>query len=107
MFFLGGGGAVADAYPLVSVESDPAVVSGLHTVVSVLPVAGFEFPAVFSGKVAFDALAWALARRGFGGSFAEANRRASPVGLCCPGCDPGDEVSNEILEYMNGIKSIK
>ena len=43
------------------VESDPAVVSGLREVVSdsdrsVLPVAGFEFPAVFLGKVAFDAV---------------------------------------------------
>ena len=53
--FPGGGGVVADAYPLVVVEPDPAVVSGLHTVVSdsdrsVLPVAGFEFPAVFFGE---------------------------------------------------------
>ena len=51
----------ADAYPLVVVESDPSVVSGLRAVVSdsdrsVLPVAGFEFPAVFWGKVAFDAV---------------------------------------------------
>ena len=43
------------------VESDPAVVSDLRAVVSdsdrsVLPVAGFEFPAVFLGKVAFDAV---------------------------------------------------
>ena len=43
------------------VEPDPAVVSGLHVVVSdsdrsVLPVAGFEFPAVFLGKAAFDAV---------------------------------------------------
>ena len=58
VFFCGGGG-VADAYPLVVVEPDPAVVSGLRAVVSdsdrsVLPVAGFEFPAVFLGKVAFD-----------------------------------------------------
>ena len=61
VFFWGGGGAVADAYPLVVVESDPALVSGLRAVVldsdrSVLPVAGFEFPAVFLGKVAFDAV---------------------------------------------------
>ena len=61
LFFSGGGGAVADAYPLVVVESDPAVVSGLRAVVSdsdrsVLPVAGFEFPAVFLGKVTFDAV---------------------------------------------------
>ena len=30
--FAGGGGAVADAYPLVVVESDSAVVSGLRLV---------------------------------------------------------------------------
>ena len=44
--FAGGGGAVADAYPLVVVESDTAQVSGLQLAksdtvrVSVLPVAG-------------------------------------------------------------------
>ena len=62
MFLLGGGGggAVADAYPLVVVESDTVQVSGLQLVesdaaqVSVLPVAGWKFPAVFLGKVAFD-----------------------------------------------------
>ena len=48
MFLLGGGGgAAADAYPLVVEESDKAQVS-------VLPVAGCKFPAVFLGKVAFD-----------------------------------------------------
>ena len=41
------GGEVADAYPLVVVKSDTARVS-------VLPVAGCKFPAVFLGKVAFD-----------------------------------------------------
>ena len=51
----------ADAYPLVVIESDSALVSGLRSVVSdsalsVLPVAGCEFPAVFLGKVAFDAV---------------------------------------------------
>ena len=69
------GGMVADAYPLVAVESDSAQVSGLQLVesntapvsvlqlvgsdtarVSVLPVAGCKFPAVFGGKVAFDAV---------------------------------------------------
>ena len=50
-----------DAYPLVVVESDPALVSGLHAVVSdsdrsVLPVVGFEFPVDFWRKVAFDAV---------------------------------------------------
>ena len=43
------------------VESDSALVSGLRSVVSdsalsVLPEAGVEFPAVFLGKVAFDAV---------------------------------------------------
>ena len=41
------GGEVADTYPLVVVKSDTARVS-------VLPVAGCRFPAVFLGKVAFD-----------------------------------------------------
>ena len=51
--FAGGGGVVADAYPLVVVESDTVQVSGLQLVesaaaqVSVLPVAGWKFPAVF------------------------------------------------------------
>ena len=55
-----GGGAVADAYPLVVVESATVLVSGLQLVesdaaqVSVLPVVGWKFPAVFWGKVAFD-----------------------------------------------------
>ena len=53
-------GAVADAYPLVVVESYTVQVSGLQLVesdaaqVSVLPVAGWKFPAVFFGKVAFN-----------------------------------------------------
>ena len=38
-----GGGEVADAYPLVVVKSDTARVS-------VLPVAGCKFPAVFWGR---------------------------------------------------------
>ena len=42
-----GGGEVADAYPLVVAKSDTARVS-------VLPVAGCKFPAIFLGKVAFD-----------------------------------------------------
>ena len=61
------GRAVADAYPLVVVVSDSALVSGLRPVVSdpalsgtarvsVPPVAGYEFPAALLGKVAFDAV---------------------------------------------------
>ena len=56
----GGGGEVADAYPLIVVESDTAQVSDLPMVesdtarVSVLPLAGCKFPAVFLGKVALD-----------------------------------------------------
>ena len=42
LFLLGGGGEVADAYPLVVVKSDTARVS-------VLPVAGCKFPAVLWG----------------------------------------------------------
>ena len=55
-----GGGEIADAYPLVVVESDTAQVSGLQMAksdtarVSVLPVAGCKFPAVSLGKVALD-----------------------------------------------------
>ena len=54
--FLAGGGGAADAYPLVVVESDAIEVSVLHSVesdraqISVLPVAGCEFPAVFLGE---------------------------------------------------------
>ena len=50
---------------------------------------------------------------GFGGNFAEANRRASPVGSCCPGSDPGDEVGNMKSwmvgrqETTNGMESMK
>ena len=66
---------VADAYPLVVIESDSALVSGLRPVVldpalvsalqlvvsetarvSVPPVAGCEFPAALLGKVVFDAV---------------------------------------------------
>ena len=69
MFLLEGGGEVADAYPLIMVESDTARVSDLQMVesdtarVSVLPVAGCKFPAVFLGEVALDMVVWALARR--------------------------------------------
>ena len=58
----GGGGEVADAYPLVVVESDTARVSDLPMVesdtarVSVLPVDSSKFPAVFLWKVALDVI---------------------------------------------------
>ena len=51
-----GGGEVADAYPLVVVKSDTARVS-------VLPVAGCKFPAVFWGRSPLMWSVWALARR--------------------------------------------
>ena len=57
----------ADAWPLVGVESDAIEVSVLHTVesdrapISVLPVAGCEFLAVFGGRSPLMRLAWALA----------------------------------------------
>ena len=104
----GGGGVATDTCPLVGVESDAIEVSVLHTAesdraqISVLPVAGTP-GRFFLGRSPFMQLAWALARRvsqwiRFGGSFAEANRRASPVGSCCPGSDPGEEVGNEIRD---------
>ena len=58
--FLLGGREVANAYPLVVVESDTARVSGLQLVesdtaqVSVLPVAGCKFLAGCLGKVALN-----------------------------------------------------
>ena len=64
--FAGGGGGVADAYPLVVVESDTARVSGLQLVksdterVSVLPVAGSR--PFFWGRSPWMWLVWALAR---------------------------------------------
>ena len=67
VFFFWGGG-VADACPLVVVESDPALVSGLRAVVSdsarsVLPVASLNFRLFFWGRSPLMRLAWALARR--------------------------------------------
>ena len=49
-------GGVADAYPLVVVESDTARVS-------VLLVAGCKFPAVYLGRSPWMWSVWALARR--------------------------------------------
>ena len=106
----GGGAAVADAYPLVAVESDTAQVSGLQLVksdtaqvsglqlvgsdtarVSVLPVAGCKFPAVFLGKVTFDVVGLGVGPPclRLGGDFADFDRRTSPVGSCSPGRNPG------------------
>ena len=49
---------------------------------------------------------------GFGGSFAEANRRASPVGSCCQGATPEMKLVTRSWivgqgEYTNGIESMK
>ena len=82
MFLLGGGGGVADAYPLVVIKSDTARVS-------VLPVAGCKFPAVFLGKVAFDVAGLGVGPSGLGGNLTDCDRRASPVGSCSPGRNPG------------------
>ena len=75
LFLLGGGGGVTDAYPLVVVESDTARVSGLQLVksdtapVSLLPVAGCKFPAVFLGKVCGQSGRWpAVSPSGLGGN---------------------------------------
>ena len=93
------GGGVADAYPLIVVESDTAQVSGLELVksdtarVSVLPVAGCEFPAVFLGKVAFDMVGLGVGPPCLRVDSEETllffDRRTSPVGSCSPGRNPG------------------
>ena len=90
-----GGGEVADAYPLVVVESDTAQVSVLQLVESdtarvyVLPVAGCKFPAVFLGEGRLGcgrSGRWpAMSPSGLGGNLADFDRRASPVGSCSPG----------------------
>ena len=40
---------------------------------------------------------------GFGGSFAEVDRRVSPIGSCSPGSDPGKEVGNKILDDWSTV----
>ena len=119
-FFLGGGG-VADAYHLVVVESDPAVVSGLHAAVSdsdrsVLPVAGFEFPAVFLGKVAFDAVGLGVGPPCFRVDSEEALQRRTDeralLARAAPGATPETKLVTKSWivgegEYTNGIENIK
>ena len=89
------------------VESDSALVSGLRSVVSdsdrsVLPVAGFEFPAVFWGKVAFDVVGLGVGPPCFRVDSEEALLKQTDeralLARAAPGCDPGDEVGNEILD---------
>ena len=76
------------------VESDTARVSDLLMVesdtarVSVLPVAGCKFPAVFWGKV-WSGRWPAVSPSGFGGNLADFDGRASPVGSCSFGRNPG------------------
>ena len=119
VFFLGGGGC--RCIPLVVVESDPAVVSDLHAVVSdsdrsVLPVAGFEFPAVFLGKVAFDAVGMGVGPPCFRVDSEEALLKRTDeralLARAAPGATPGMKlVSRSWIvgqgEYTNGIESIK
>ena len=96
---LAGGGEVADAYPLVVVESDTVRVSDLPMVesdttrVSVLPVAGCKFPAVFLGEGRLGC-GWSgrwpdVSPSGFGENLADFEGRASPVGSCSSGRNPG------------------
>ena len=77
-------GEVADAYPLVVLESDTAQVSGLQLIksdtarVSVLLVAGCKFPAVFWGEGRLGCGRpgrWpALSLSGLGGNLADFDR---------------------------------
>ena len=102
------------------VESDPAVVSGLRAVVSdsdrsVRPVAGFEFPAVFWGRLPLMRLAWALARSVFRVDSKEALlKRTDKRALLArtPGATPEMKLVMRTWivgqgEYTNGIESIK
>ena len=122
MFFPGGGGgAAADAYPLVVVESDPALVSGLRAVVSdsdrsFLSVAGFGFPAVFLGEVAFDAVGQGVGPPCFLVDSEEAllKRTDERALLACaaPGATPEMQLVTRSWivgqgEYTNGIESMK
>ena len=113
----GGGAAVSDAYSLVVVLSDPAVVSGLRPVVSdsdrsVLPVAGFKFLAVFLGKVAFDAVGLGVGPPCFRVDSKEALLKQTDeralLARVAPGSTP--EMRSWIVGeggYTNGIESIK
>ena len=78
--FAGGGGC--RCIPLVVVESDTARVSGLL-------VADCKFPAVFLGKVALDVVGLGVGPPCRRVDFADFDRRASPVGSCSPGRNPG------------------
>ena len=97
---------VADAYPLVVVESDTARVSGLQLAksdtarVSVLPVAGCKFSAIFFGEGRLGcgrSGSWpAVSLSGLGGNLADFDRRASPVGSCSCGGNPGGYSENGV-----------
>ena len=119
--FFPGGGEVADAYPLVVVESDPALVSGLCAVVSesarsVLPVADFEFPAVFLGKVAFDVVDLGVGPPCFRVDSEEALLKRTDertlLARAAPGATPGMQLVTKSWivgqgEYTNDIESMK
>ena len=125
------GGAVAgqtfrpaqgsNAYPLVVVESDPAVVSGLRAVVSdsdrsVLPVAGFELPAGFLGKVTFDAVGLGFGPLCFRVDSEETLLKRTDERALLARVAPGATLEMKLVtrswivgqgEYTNGIESIK
>ena len=122
LFLLGGGGgAVADVYPLVVVKSDSALVSGLRSVVSdsalsVLPVAGWEFPAVFLGKVAFDAVGLGVGPPCFRVDSEEAllkrTDERAPLARAAPGAAPEMKLVTKSWmvgrqETTNGMGSLK
>ena len=97
MFCWGGGGEVANAYPLVVVESDTVRVSGLHynwlsqiqrECLSCLSPVVSSRP-FFWGKVALDvgrSGRWpAMSPSGHGGNLADFDRRASQLVCAAPG----------------------
>ena len=103
------------------VESDSALVSGLRSVVSdsarsVLPVAGWEFPVVFLGKVAFDAVGLGVGPPCFRVDSEEAllkrTDERAPLAHAAPGATPEMKLVTKSWmvgrqETTNGMGSMK
>ena len=97
-------------------------VSVLHTVesdraqISVLPVAGCEFPAVFWGKVAFDAVGLGVGPPCLQVDSEETlliwTDERAPLARTAPGVTPGNKLVTKSLmvgrqEPMNGVESLQ
>ena len=107
---------------LVGVESDAIEVSVLHTAESeraqiyVLPVAGCKFPAVFWGKVAFDAVGLGVGppclRVDSEEALLKRTDERAPLARAAPGATPEKKLETKSWmvgrqETMNGVESMK